>query len=119
MKNVSHPNIIKLYEVVVSKKPDKKNERGHSFLVQEYMEHDMNGIIISKIDLKISQIKFIMKQLFQSLLFLDENNIMHRDLKWSNILYNNKCEIKLTDFVLAKYYSKESNLNHTQRVVTL
>lgn len=44
---------------------------------------------------------------------------MHRDIKWGNILVNNNGKIWLTDFGLAKQFSKQSNLYHTTKVVTL
>lgn len=45
-------------------------------------------------------------QLLNAIKFLDEHNIMHRDIKWGNILINNNGKICLTDFGLAKQYLK-------------
>lgn len=44
--------------------------------------------------------------MFEGLSALHEQNIIHRDLKADNILYNNKGELKICDFGLAKKKSK-------------
>ena len=49
LKQIDHPNIIKLKEIIVSR-PNKRNLfRGSTFLVFEYMEHDFAGIFKMKI----------------------------------------------------------------------
>ena len=44
---------------------------------------------------------------------------MHRDLKIANILYNNRGQIKLADFGLARLGNNLSNPKYTWKVVTL
>jgi cell division cycle 2-like protein len=50
--------------------------------------------------------------------FLYEKNIVHRDLKTSNVLYNNKGFLKVCDFGLARKILKNSK-SLTPGVVTL
>jgi len=46
LKNCEHPNIIKLKEIVTTKANESQNKsRGNVYLVFEYMEHDLAGIM--------------------------------------------------------------------------
>ena len=119
MKDISHPNIVKIHEIVFSKPSKTKNERCHTFIIQEYIDNDMNGLILDRFQFEKIQIKYIIYQLLSALKFLDKHSIMHRDIKWGNILYGNDGIIKLTDFGLAKYYRKDQLNPHTLKVVTL
>jgi len=55
--------------------------KGSTFLVFDYMDHDLWGLM--KVDAKfsISQLKCIMKQLFEGLHYIHSQNIIHRDIK--------------------------------------
>ena len=53
---VSHPNIIKLLEIIVSKPSILNDYKSSYFLVFEYMEHDFAGLIY-RMKLNLSQIK--------------------------------------------------------------
>lgn len=88
-------------------------------LVFEYMEHDLHGLIDSRISLDVSHIKCIMKQLLEGVNYLHSNGVMHRDIKGANVLLNNKGEVKLADFGLARKCDPHDKINYTNRVVTL
>ena len=60
-----------------------------------------------------------MKQLFNGLHHCHAANILHRDLKASNLLIDNKGILKLADFGLARRYNSEINAKLTNRVITL
>jgi serine/threonine protein kinase len=64
------------------------------------------------------QIKCYMKQLLHGLAYCHARNVLHRDLKASNLLVGNDGTLKLADFGLARAYSKEDR-NYTNRVITL
>lgn len=89
------------------------------YLVFEYMEHDLNGLIDKKVSLDVSQVKYIMQQLLEALDYLHSNNIMHRDIKGANVLINNKGEVKLADFGLARLLDTHLVPHYTNRVATL
>jgi len=48
------------------------------FVVLEYMPTDLRKLIISRIPLNESQIKGILKQILEGLLYLHSNLILHR-----------------------------------------
>lgn len=48
-----------------------------------------------------------MKQLLAGLAYCHEKLILHRDIKGSNLLLNDKGELKLADFGLARNYVGE------------
>lgn len=59
-----------------------------------------------------------MKQLLEGMAYLHGNWVLHRDLKTSNILYNNKGQLKICDFGLARQYGSPLR-PYTHQVVTL
>ena len=73
------------------------------------MEKDFTGIRMSNINCKLSQIKCIFHQILCGMAYLHKCKIIHRDIKSSNILMNNKGEIKICDFGLARTDSKINN----------
>ena len=89
------------------------------YLVLEYMEHDIHGLIDKKLALDVSQIKCIMMQVLEGVSYIHSQNVMHRDIKGANILVDNKGNIKITDFGLARKFDIRQGVNLTNRVVTL
>jgi len=64
---------------------------GSFYLVFEYMDHDIMGLLESGlVTLKEAHICSLMHQLMAALNFCHENNFLHRDIKGSNILVNNR-----------------------------
>ncbi len=116
LKRLNHKNILSLLEIVTKK---EKNKTGIVYLVFEYMEHDISGLSNMKINFPIECIKCIMYQILEGLQYLHKNNILHRDIKTANILLNNKGEVKIGDFGLARIINPNLKKRITNRVVTL
>ncbi|KAI8848910.1 kinase-like domain-containing protein [Chytridium lagenaria] len=89
------------------------------FIVMEFVEHDLKGLMetMSSPFLQ-SEIKTLMLQLLSAIDCLHSNWIIHRDLKTSNLLMNNRGEIKVADFGLARRMGDPPG-PLTQLVVTL
>ncbi|PSS26579.1 Cyclin-dependent kinase [Actinidia chinensis var. chinensis] len=127
LKKLDHENIIKLKEIVTSQgpevdeqgKPDSKYN-GNIYMVFEYMDHDLTGLADRPgLRFTIPQIKCYMKQLLTGLHYCHVNQVLHRDIKGSNLLIDNEGTLKLADFGLARSFSGDHNANLTNRVITL
>jgi len=121
LKELSHDNIVQLKEIVTSEATKENQGKSSIYMVFEYMDHDLTGLMLS--DLQewkptLPQIKCYMKQLLEGLYYCHSNNVLHRDIKGSNLLINNKGQLKLADFGLARPYT-EQQANYTNRVITL
>jgi serine/threonine protein kinase len=76
LKLAKHENIVALKDIV----PDWSNNR--IFLIFEFIEHDLTGLIMSNdITFTEGQIKNFMLQLLKSVAHLHSLNIVHRDIK--------------------------------------
>lgn len=120
LKNLKHPNLINLIEIVSTKQ--SKDKISNVYLVFEYMEHDMAGLLKNKISFKEMTIKSIFYQILMGVNHLHKNNIIHRDIKSANILINKNGEIKVGDFGLARRVNPDIPLEKnkfTNKVVTL
>ncbi|GLU12421.1 hypothetical protein SLE2022_291040 [Rubroshorea leprosula] len=114
LRRLNHPNIIKLDGIITSRLSCSL------FLVFEYMEHDVTGLLSSP-DIKFTepQIKCYMKQLLSGIDHCHSRGVMHRDIKGSNLLINNEGILKVADFGLANFCSYGQRQPLTSRVVTL
>eukprot|EP01032_Pedospumella_encystans_P026484 gene26484-29926_t len=74
---------------------DILNLCGNLYLVFEFVEHDLGGLLDSKYRFNVREVKCIAKQLFEVLEFLAEKKVLHRDIKSSNILLTNRHQVKL------------------------
>ncbi|EGC30913.1 hypothetical protein DICPUDRAFT_157293 [Dictyostelium purpureum] len=120
LKELHHPNVIHLREVVTSKASTANNQKGSVYMVFEYMDHDLNGLMDSPAFKYFSpqQIKCYLKQLLEGLDYCHRNNVLHRDIKGSNLLLNNSGILKLADFGLARPFNS-ADKRMTNRVITL
>lgn len=108
-----HRHIVELREVVVGK------ELHEVYLVMDFLEHDLKTLQEDMAEPFVaSETKTLMIQLASAVDFLHSHWILHRDLKTSNILMNNRGEIKLADFGMARFFGDPAP-KMTQLVVTL
>eukprot|EP00850_Spirogloea_muscicola_P014279 SM000101S09277 [mRNA] locus=s101:318117:321397:+ [translate_table: standard] len=120
LKKLKHENVIDLKEIVTSKATDSNKYKGSIYMVFEYMDHDLTGLADRPgMRFSVPQIKCYMKQLLTGLHYCHVNLVLHRDIKGSNLLIDNKGILKLADFGLARPFSSENNGPLTNRVITL
>ncbi|KAG0415284.1 hypothetical protein HPB47_007560, partial [Ixodes persulcatus] len=123
LRQLNHPSIVNLKEIVTDKQDalDFKKDKGAFYLVFEYMDHDLMGLLESGlVEFNELHVASFMKQLLEGLSYCHRKNFLHRDIKCSNILMNNRGQIKLADFGLARLYSAEDKSRpYTNKVITL
>jgi len=78
LRKLSHPNIIKLFEVFEGEE--------HIYFVLEYVKgSDLRHYVRKKSISEKDRVE-ILKALFESISFIETKQILHRDLKLENIL---------------------------------
>ncbi|KAG2194654.1 hypothetical protein INT47_002338 [Mucor saturninus] len=113
LMTIKHPNIVNVREIVMG------NHMDQVFIVMDFIDHDLKGLMSDmRSPFLQSEIKTLMIQLLSAVALMHDNWIIHRDLKTSNLLLNNRGEIKVADFGLARKYGSPMG-NMTQLVVTL
>lgn len=98
MMKINHPHIVKAYDI--------KIDDINLYLLEEYCEYNLSTVIINNsLDDKIR----IIFQIGIALQFLLDNNIVHCDVKPSNILINENDKIKVGDLGIASHISLFDN----------
>ncbi|EDO06393.2 Protein kinase catalytic domain C family protein [Babesia bovis T2Bo] len=107
-----HPNVLSVKEVVTNEARDQY------YVVMEYVEHELKTLLHDgKPDFTLSERKCLLYQLLRGVEYLHSHWVLHRDLKTTNILYNNKGVLKICDFGMARKFGRPLK-NYTQNVVT-
>ncbi|CAM9348073.1 unnamed protein product [Choristocarpus tenellus] len=91
-----HENIITLKDLFCREVDDEL------YIVMELLESDLHRVIHSSQVLTDQHHCVFMLQLLRGVQFLHENNIIHRDLKPGNLLVTRHCELRISDFGLAR-----------------
>ncbi|KAL6520458.1 hypothetical protein OROHE_017046 [Orobanche hederae] len=96
LRRLDHPNVMKLEALVTSR------VSGSLYLIFEYMEHDLSGLLaLPRIKFTEPQIKCYMQRMLSGLEHCHRRGVLHRDIKCSNLLVDDKGVFKIGDFDLA------------------
>jgi len=96
-----HENIVQLQHVI------KADNDRDLYLIFEYMETDLHAVIRANI-LEPVHKQYVMYQSFKALMYMHSAQLVHRDMKPSNLLLNSECLMKVADFGLARSLLKSS-----------
>eukprot|EP00587_Corethron_hystrix_P002603 CAMPEP_0113304988 /NCGR_PEP_ID=MMETSP0010_2-20120614/4780_1 /TAXON_ID=216773 ORGANISM="Corethron hystrix, Strain 308" /NCGR_SAMPLE_ID=MMETSP0010_2 /ASSEMBLY_ACC=CAM_ASM_000155 /LENGTH=591 /DNA_ID=CAMNT_0000159287 /DNA_START=256 /DNA_END=2031 /DNA_ORIENTATION=- /assembly_acc=CAM_ASM_000155 len=102
LKSLDHPNIVKPIEVFES------TQNRQLFVVMELCS---GGDLYSRDPYTESQAASIVGKVLSALTYMHSRNIIHRDIKYENIMFENQgpdAEVKLIDFGLSTKYLPES-----------
>lgn len=92
---LDHPNIVKLFETY-------ENDE-YLFMVQEYCEFSFSKFL-KKNKLNEEMVRQLLKQLLSALVYCHKLGVIHRDIKFQNIMFSHENDIKslkLIDFGLS------------------
>ncbi|MBS1794649.1 MAG: protein kinase [Acidobacteria bacterium] len=92
---LNHPNIVSIYDY--GETPD-----GMPYLVMEYVRGRNLADLLREKKLPVAEGLDIIKQIARALAEAHEHGIVHRDLKPSNVFVNERGDVKVLDFGLAK-----------------
>jgi len=103
LKKLRHKNIIQLYDIMESKR--------NLYFVMEYCKNgELFDYIVSKKRLKEPEACCFFQQIINGVEYLHKQGIIHRDLKPENLLLDDKKHIKISDFGLSTFFTKNNYL---------
>ena len=98
LSNINNENLVKSYEIY-----ENQND---IYSIIDYISNDnLYNYLIKKPNITLKEIKKIIKQILNGILYLESLGIIHQDLKLENIMIkednNNNTNIKIIDFGLS------------------
>ncbi|CAI5450774.1 unnamed protein product [Caenorhabditis angaria] len=98
MKQLDHPNIVKLYQVMETEQT--------LYLVLEYASGgEVFDYLVAHGRMKEKEARAKFRQIVSAVQYLHSKNIIHRDLKAENLLLDQDMNIKIADFGFSNTFS--------------
>uniref|UniRef100_A0A3B1KLR3 Cyclin dependent kinase 16 n=1 Tax=Astyanax mexicanus TaxID=7994 RepID=A0A3B1KLR3_ASTMX len=111
LKDLKHANIVTLHDIIHTQKS--------LTLVFEYLDKDLKQYLDDCGNcIHMHNVKLFLFQLLRGLNYCHRRKVLHRDLKPQNLLINDRGELKLADFGLARAKSIPTK-TYSNEVVTL
>jgi len=106
LQQMRHPNIVQLIQTIDTPK--------QYCMVMEYVDGcDLMAYILQKGGLPENECQKLFVQLVSAINYCHERDIIHRDIKHTNILVDKNGDIKLIDFGLSNYFGQDGQLLST------
>jgi len=93
---LAHPNIVAIYAI--------EKAEGEDFIVMEHIRGQTLSDVIAANALSLVQTLELARQIADALSAAHDTGVVHRDIKSSNILVNERGQAKVLDFGLATFY---------------
>uniref|UniRef100_A0A914X435 non-specific serine/threonine protein kinase n=2 Tax=Plectus sambesii TaxID=2011161 RepID=A0A914X435_9BILA len=104
MKQLDHPNIVKLYQVLETEST--------LYLVMEYASGgEVFDYLVAHGRMKEKEARAKFRQIVSAVQYLHQKNIIHRDLKAENLLLDSDMNIKIADFGFSNQFALGSKLD--------
>lgn len=107
LNTTHHENVIRLLNVL------KADNDRDIYLVFEYMEINLHSVIRANILEEVHK-RYILYQALKALKFMHTGEMLHRDMKPSNLLLNSDCHVKICDFGLARSVAEMNDESKNQ-----
>ncbi|XP_054006011.1 neither inactivation nor afterpotential protein C isoform X2 [Hylaeus anthracinus] len=113
----SHPNLPEFYGIY-RRRSGKKTEYDQIWFIMELCDGGpvmdlVRGLVSMDKKLREEHIGYILREVIKAVIHLHENNVIHRDIRGSNILLTKEGEVKLVDFGLSKMIKGEMGKRYT------
>jgi p21-activated kinase 1 len=105
MKKIYHDNVVTALDAIYVEAVKK------FWLVMEYVNGCSLRKIVRNVSLEEGHICFISSQCVKGLDYLHKENIVHRDIKSSNVLVDIYGRVKITDFGTSYIHDKNAKKN--------
>ena len=106
IKNLNHPNLIQLYDLI--------EDCNFYYIIMEYEENGnlKNYILSNKTNVEANSniIEKYIYQLVDVLCYLQQKEVIHKNIKPENILIDTEGNLKISDFLLDKENSTNTSL---------
>jgi len=114
LRHLNHENVLGLRDLM------GPLDCSDLYVVTDLMDVDLGKVIRSPQPLSDRHVQFFLYQLLRGVRYLHACNVLHRDLKPCNILVNENCDLKISDFGLSRGVSDEEGGSDlmTEYVVT-
>ena len=104
LKKVNHINVIKTMQIITDKEK--------IYIIMEFCEKgELFNHIVEEQKLEEDEAAYFYYQLINGLECIHYNGVVHRDLKPENLLISKENILKIIDFGLSNYFSKENLLS--------
>lgn len=106
MATLDHPNIVKMYEYGIEGvvQTDQGVLSDIWFIVLEYISNRTLIDLIKEYKMLDEEAaKYFFRQMIDTLLYINQKGIAHRDIKLENMLINEKYQLKFADFGFASF----------------
>jgi len=111
-----HENVVNIIDCMTI--PANTPQFRDIYIVTRLFESDLDRIISSGQDLTDQHFQYFLFQILRGLRYIHSANVLHRDMKPSNLLVNANCDLAVCDLGLARGLQGEKEDDMTEYVVT-